>query len=312
MATISSRTRAQRKQLARSTQAAAPIDLTAEPDARTSNNAPPPQPPNPIIATLPPHPLISLTRLPRDDHTLLLKKQEFLQKYTPHVPRNLKRNAPDAVASTLVFAQQEAGTAVCIHPSGLLLTCSHCIAEDETELDLEKVHWLVFVSGRVVSAKCVAWDGKRDLALLRVTAASVESADSLDMTFPTVKLAEESPQLGAGLVCIGHPGSEDLEASEAGVATGYDVLHLSTGSFCGYAEGQDLQDNSDIGALRHDCWTYWGHSGAPLLDSRTGRLVGLHSSWDEESGMRRGVALEAVKAFLEGRIGDGHLSSSAL
>ncbi|KAK0665219.1 trypsin-like cysteine/serine peptidase domain-containing protein [Cercophora samala] len=300
MSLISARTRAQRKQLDGTV-----IDLTEEIDET------PPQPPHPaektIITALPAHPPISLTRLPRDDHHLLLKKQDFLQKYAITIPRNLKRNAPHAVSATLVFAQQEAGTAVCIHPSGLLLTCAHCVADDETELDLEKMHWLLFASGRAVSAKCLAWDSQRDLALLQVTAASAavpgESPDGV--SFPSVTLAEESPRLGAGLVCIGHPGSEDLEASEAGVATGYDVLHLSSGSFCGYAEGQDLQDNSEIGALQHDCWTYWGHSGAPLLDSRTGRLVGLHSSWDDETCMRRGIALEAIRMFLKGRCEDG-------
>lgn len=83
-----------------------------------------------------------------------------------------------------------------------------------------------------------------------------------------------------------------------GVKTGYDVLCVSEGRFHGCAEGQDVEDNEEIGALKHDCWTYWGHSGAGLVERGTGRLVGVHSSWDEESGMRRGVAWEAVKAFL--------------
>ncbi|KAK0736171.1 hypothetical protein B0T21DRAFT_288202, partial [Apiosordaria backusii] len=162
---------------------------------------------------------------------------------------------------------------------------------------------LVFVSGTAVSAKCVAWDSNRDLARLQVTAASVTPGENPeDIIFPAVTLAEEAPELGAGLVCIGHLGSEDLEAIEAGVEIGYDVLHLSTGSFCGYAGGQDLQDNSEIGALQHDCWTYWGHSGALLLENKTGKLFGLHSSWDDETGMRRGIALEAIKAFSEGRV----------
>ena len=42
----------------------------------------------------------------------------------------------------------------------------------------------------------------------------------------------------------------------------------------------------------HDAWTYWGHSGAPLVSAEAGpdgwKLVGVHSSWDEGSGMRRG------------------------
>jgi hypothetical protein len=39
----------------------------------------------------------------------------------------------NAAHSTLVFAQHEAGTAVCISASGLLLTCSHCVAESREE-----------------------------------------------------------------------------------------------------------------------------------------------------------------------------------
>jgi hypothetical protein len=84
-----------------------------------------------------------------------------------------------------------------------------------------------------------------------------------------------------------------------GVKTNYDVLHVSTGRFRGYAAGQDVHDNSEIGALKHDCWTYWGHSGAPLVERNSGGLVGLHSSWDDETGMRRGVAWEAIKSITD-------------
>ena len=166
------------------------------------------------------------------------------------------------------------------------------------------------------------WDGKRDLALLRVISISRRATSSTsspplhvkkgkrereeekegeegDDVFPAVEVAEFLPKKGAGLVCVGHPGSEDLEAPKPGQATGYDVLHVSLGKYRGCAAGQDVQDNEEIGALMHDCWTYWGHSGAPLLDAATGRLVGLHSSWDDETGMRRGVSLEAIRAFLE-------------
>ncbi|KAK5678996.1 hypothetical protein LTS10_008651 [Elasticomyces elasticus] len=160
-------------------------------------------------------------------------------------------------------------------------------------------HWLLFADGRIVKAKCVAWDGGRDLALLRVVAAQVRSGDATVNTlagvttpsFPTIALSEGPPKRNTALHCIGHPGSEDLEVDQAGVATG-------EGRYRGLATGQDVHDNSEIGALKHDCWTYWGHSGAPLIDD-DGMLVGLHSSWDDETGMRRGVAWEAVKAFLD-------------
>ena len=87
----------------------------------------------------------------------------------------------------------------------------------------------------------------------------------------------------------------------SGIKTNFDVLHVSDGRFRGLAAGQDVQDNSEIGALMHDCWTYWGHSGAPLICA--GQLIGLHSSWDNKTGMRRGVGVEAIQNFLEENIG---------
>jgi hypothetical protein len=218
------------------------------------------------------------------------------------------------------------GTAICISEKGLILTCAHCVAESAEDLDMTKVWILLFSSGRIVQAKTVHWDEKRDLAFLRVIGAQAypfcdqpsikpprqpKSGPFRELhsyfAFPYVRLAESAPKMNAKLLCIGHPGSEDLETSIAGVATGYDILHISQGRFRGYARGQDRQDNSEIGALRHDCWTYWGHSGAPLVEKATeesarseaGRLVGMHSSWDEETGMRRGVGWEALRTFSE-------------
>ncbi|EME46827.1 hypothetical protein DOTSEDRAFT_111981, partial [Dothistroma septosporum NZE10] len=195
--------------------------------------------------------------------------------------------------ATLVFAQEAAGTAVCISRDGLILTCSHCIAEKKQDFKRNKMIWLLFSSGDPVQAKAIAWDPHRDLALLQIATAPSSLA-----RLPYIHLALAAPKTNTRLLCVGHPGSEDFEADTSGVATDYDVLHISEGRYRGLAEGQAVQDNSEIGALMHDCWTYWGHSGAPLIERGSGGLVGLHSSWDDETGMRRGVAWEAVRDFL--------------
>ncbi|KAK4985946.1 hypothetical protein LTR50_005609 [Elasticomyces elasticus] len=225
------------------------------------------------------------------------------------------RHLAQAASATLVFAQEEAGTAVCISASGLLLTCSHCIAEEAADLESNQTKWLLFASGRTVQAQCIAWDPKRDLALLQIIAAqgdesappatttnhdtaSFSTANSFGGPYPSISLSPSLPTLHTPLFCIGHPGSFDLESTLPGAKTNYAILHLSTGAYRGLARLQDPHDNAEIGALRHDCWTYWGHSGAPLVEEATGCLVGLHSSWDEETGMRRGVPLVAIERFL--------------
>ncbi|KAJ1552269.1 hypothetical protein HK405_011980, partial [Cladochytrium tenue] len=254
------------------------------------------------------------TGLDRRDHRLLLKKRSLLLAHGVSVPKRLRSRGAvtAAVDATLAFGQQDAGTAVCVSPSGLLLTCSHCVAENKGDLDAnpDKTHWLVFASGQVVGARCIAWDGRRDLALLKIVFACTQESSGSSAannapepaipTFPSIRVARAQPCSSppACLVCIGHPGSEDLEASRPGIRTGYDVLHVSEGHFRGLASDQDPQDNSTIGAAMHDCWTYWGHSGAPLVDAASGDLVALHSSWDDETGMRRGVPWGAIVDFL--------------
>jgi hypothetical protein len=245
------------------------------------------------------------TRLGVADHSLLLRKEKWLHHYQIDIPgnRSYANKLAPGIQATLVFAQEEAGTAICISEEGFLLTCSHCVAETGQDLDYTKSHWLLFASGKIVEAKCVAWDSKRDLALLRIVSAQSEPVDSHQNImepgeFSAITIASSPPQLNTALVCVGHPGSEDLENVLPGVKTNYDVLHVSDGAFRGYAAGQDLQDNSEIGALQHDCWTYWGHSGAPLIERKTNRLVGLHSSWDDVTAMRRGVPLEAIQEFM--------------
>lgn len=96
-----------------------------------------------------------------------------------------------------------------------------------------------------------------------------------------------------------NPDSEDFKADTSGVATDYDLLHISKGRYRGLADRQDVQDNSETGALMHECWTYWSRSGAPLIGKFSRRLAGLQSSWDDKTGMRRGIACEAVRAFLD-------------
>jgi len=99
------------------------------------------------------------------------------------------------------------------------------------------------------------------------------------------------------MICIGQPGGGDLEA-EGNKKTKYNLIEISEGRFKGMVKGQDPQDNGEIGSLMHDCWTYWGHSGAPLVSVEDGSLVGLHSSWDDTTAMRHGVPGIAISEFL--------------
>jgi hypothetical protein len=204
-----------------------------------------------------------------------------------------------ALTATLIFAQHQAGTAACIDETGLILTCAHCFGDDEEEYQASsKMRWMLFYTGLAVQVECRVWDAKRDLALLRVIA--IESSEGVEgycPMFTFVTLSNATPSYKMPIICIGQPGREDLESSTYR-RTKYNLMEISKGKFRGMVDG-DPQDNSIIGKLMHDAWTYWGHSGAPLIREADGTLIGLHSSWDDQTSMRHGIPQAAIRGFLE-------------
>jgi hypothetical protein len=200
----------------------------------------------------------------------------------------------------LIFTQYEAGTAVCIHAAGWILTCSHCFGEDEEERTTSnKRRWLLYYTGLAVQVECRVWDSKRDLALLKVIA--IETKESIAGSipiFPYIPLSTNEPSYKMPILCFGQPGRDDLESTSAR-KTKYNLVEVSEGTFRGMVKESDPQDNSEIGTLMHDAWTYWGHSGAPLVSEKDGTLVGMHSSWDDRTAMRHGIPRVAIGEFLK-------------
>jgi hypothetical protein len=244
------------------------------------------------------------TKLPvlkASEVTLLRKKQAQLSSTAPQTLTSLPDSRHlNALLSTFIFAQHEAGTAVCIHPSGWLLTCAHCFGDDETEYEAsEKRRWLLYYTGLAVLVQCRVWDSRRDLALLKIIA--IESPKPAIPgsvpVFAFLKVDEGVPKYRLEVVCIGQPGRDDLEA-EGNKKTKYNLVEVSEGRLRGMVKGQDPLDNGEIGSLMHDAWTYWGHSGAPLVSAEKGTLVGLHSSWDDMTAMRHGIPGVALGEFL--------------
>ncbi|KAG8530976.1 uncharacterized protein KY384_004333 [Bacidia gigantensis] len=239
------------------------------------------------------------------ENNILRRKQRKLAATTASTYSLYSANPMhlNALNSTLIFAQHEAGTAVCIHPDGWLLTCSHCIGESPIEWQANKRKWLLYYTGLAVQAECRAWDPIRDLALLKIVIIEITQPGPQHIpVFAHLPLAFAVPKIRTPIFCLGQPGAEDLE-SDTYRKTKYNLTELSEGKYYGIVGGADPQNNEAIGTLKHDAWTYWGHSGAPLVSAQNGELIGLHSSWDELTGMRHGIPLEALGAFVSKYLG---------
>jgi hypothetical protein len=247
----------------------------------------------------------NLPGLTFEELTLLHEKQKRLVSNASSIldslPHSVKINPRirNALHSTLIFAQYEAGTAVCIDPSGWVLTCSHCFGDTEKEWKANKRKWLLFYTGLAVQVECRVWDSKRDLALAKIIAIeSSEGEDSDTASFYHVRLFSHGLSKKTPILCIGQPGRDDLE-STSNRRTKYNLIEVSQGTFCGMVPDVDPHDNYEIGTLKHNAWTYWGHSGALLVRATDGTLVGLHSSWDDQTAMRHGIPPVAIQHFLE-------------
>ncbi|KAJ7657710.1 hypothetical protein DFH06DRAFT_1408684 [Mycena polygramma] len=153
-----------------------------------------------------------------------------------------------ALEASLIFAQHEAGSAVCVDPAGWVLTCAHCFGDTEEEYqESSKRRWLLFYTGLAVQVECRrAWDLTRDLALLKIIV--VECAGDVVPAFQFITPAVSVPVNGTRIVCIGQPGQDDLESSSAR-RTKYNLVEVSEGKFRGMVPGADPQDNSEIGTL---------------------------------------------------------------
>jgi S1-C subfamily serine protease len=169
------------------------------------------------------------------------------------------------------------GSGVNLSSSGLILTAAHVVDEVGRELVVR------FPDGRSFRGVATVVDGELDLGLVALRGAA---------GLPVARLASAAPVTGDDVAIVGQPGTRTPD----GEATGYQPWHVSTGEIRGYRKGARTGEQH-LGRLKHDAWTYWGHSGSPLFD-RAGAIVGLHNSWDSSTAMRHAVTWEAITAFL--------------
>ena len=159
-----------------------------------------------------------------------------------------------------------------------------------------------------------------------LTDADESTDESESMTsLPFATVAKEAVKVGERLFCVGNPSSINLESIHPGtIEFSPPCFHVSVGYCEGYVDpvvnalNQEISDrgraptrgekkkymeaagviyeNVEKGMfLKHSCWTYWGHSGAPLFN-QAGEIVGLHNAWNDRTGIRHGQKLEYLVA----------------
>lgn len=125
----------------------------------------------------------------------------------------------------------------------------------------------------------------------------LEGADALK-GLRCATIASKAPKRGDPILIVHNPWQYDLEAEgPARRMKNFFPFRTDIGKVDGFRK-TDRRDATNLGALKHSAWTYWGSSGAPLFDRRTGHVIGMHNSWDDRCGQRHGCTWESISTML--------------
>src|SRR5919205_448126 len=151
------------------------------------------------------------------------------------------------------------GSGFFISPDGYVVTNNHVVSKgDKVELTTN--------DGATYSAKVVGVDEKTDLALLKVD-------DTKGQTFPFVKFADKTPEVGDWVVAVGNPFGLGGTVT-AGIVS---------------ARGRDIGAGPYDDFLQIDAPINRGNSGGPTFDLN-GEVVGMNTAIYSPSGGSVGLA----------------------
>jgi len=176
-----------------------------------------------------------------------------------------------AAAATVELTGERSGggSATCISPKGLLLSCRHVLEDPEEPGALQKDGILVAFNrsldrppAQCFLARVVHEDANLDLALLELTEDVFGRALPKDLALPWLPLGDsDALRLGDPVTVLGYP-QEGSEFTRTPVI-------LSRGSVAGFESAGGTRT-----WIKTDAWIGPGHSGGTLVD-REQRLVAV-------------------------------------
>ncbi|KAL4446411.1 hypothetical protein ABPG74_001152 [Tetrahymena malaccensis] len=261
-----------------------------------------------------------------------VQKLNHLDRRNWQVDSPYYESVQKSIYGCLHFISDEFGSAFCYDgKKGYIMTCAHCVIENEDEDKDDSINvasvdqsiqiseppqkkrgrpkkiqepqqhakpkqtfHLIFANGEDVECKVVKYNKKLDIAVLQIIQRGTDISQKI---YPQIEIFQEGQlKKFEELICIGQPAYHDMESTKS-QKTNYPPFYISKGYFEGYTLDPiyGVQEK-ELGPLKHSCWTYWGHSGSPIINLQ-GKVIGIHNSWNENNGMRHGVSIHAIREF---------------
>ncbi len=198
----------------------------------------------------------------------------------PEIPTDLRfppyhraadLNPTERIAECVVevSVRSGGGSAVCVHPAGFLVTCSHVLEDEDEPGGIQSDDILVAFADdfreaprQRYIARRIASDASLDLAILRIVSDVYGRPLPKDPRLPYVRWgAPGRVRLGEALWAVGYPESGS-ERSRTGVVVSRGVV-----------SGLELA-GGELTWIKTDAWIGHGHSGGGVFTD-DGRWVGV-------------------------------------
>jgi Trypsin-like peptidase domain len=181
-------------------------------------------------------------------------------------------------ATVLIKVDSDVGSGFCVHPSGLFITNEHVVQRNRERITL--VLDAGMKTQKLLDAKALRWDSKRDLALLKV-----EGSDK----FQSLELGSDD-DLGElkELIAFGFPFGQALALEGE-----YPSISVNQSRITSLRRDKD----GELHRIQLDGGLNPGHSGGPVLDS-SGKVVAVVESGILGSGIALAIPVSHVQSFL--------------
>ena len=202
------------------------------------------------------------------------------------------RQVKDSVVNVVIYTNADVvgqtpyklgtGTGIVISSNGYVITNSHVI-EDKKGVGVE----IILTNGQSYAAAIVGYDTRTDLAVLKIDASGLSTAEFVDSA---------QIEVGQDAIAVGNPGGVEYSNS------------LTRG--CVSALNRTVKSNTVVSYIQTDAAINPGNSGGPLLNS-AGQVMGVTTikiaSTDYE-GMGFAIPSETVVEIANDIISKGYVS----
>jgi len=185
----------------------------------------------------------------------------FTSPFNFQIPQNVQKGTK--------YQEVGAGSGFIVSTDGLVLTNKHVVSDKAAD------YTVVTQDGKKYSAKVLALDPVKDLAIVKISRAqsdrgsSTESGQSSNK-FPAIKIGNsDGIQIGQGAIAIGNALGQFSNTVSVGVVSGLGRTVSASGSQ-GFSE--TLQ-----GIIQTDAAINPGNSGGPLINLK-GEVIGINTA----------------------------------